>query len=60
MLSWSLLHAFWYEVNLTQRYARIYDETLPEQFRETMSHLDAIAVEDWPGSEIVPAELAEV
>jgi site-specific recombinase XerD len=46
-------------INMTQRYARIYDATLYEQFKEAMSRLDAVAVEDWPGSEIVQVELAE-
>jgi integrase/recombinase XerD len=35
-------------LNTTQLYARIYDETLYEQFKEAMAHLEAIAVDDWP------------
>jgi site-specific recombinase XerD len=38
-------------LNTTQIYARIYDQTLYEQFKAAMSHLEAIAVEDWPGVE---------
>ena len=37
-------------LDTTQLYARIYDETLYKQFRAAMSHLEAIAVEDWSGS----------
>jgi site-specific recombinase XerD len=38
-------------LNTTQIYARIYDETLYEQFKAAMSRLEAIEVEDWPGVE---------
>jgi hypothetical protein len=47
-------------LSTTRLYARIYDETLHEQFREAMSRLDAIAVEDWPGAEIVQTETVKV
>lgn len=39
-------------LNTTQIYARIYDETLYEQFKAAMARLEAIEVEDWPGVEI--------
>jgi site-specific recombinase XerD len=38
-------------LNTTQLYARIYDETLYGQFKEAMAHLEAIAVDDWPSVE---------
>jgi hypothetical protein len=44
----------------TQIYARIYDETLYRQFREAISHLEAIPVEDWPGVEPAQREQVEV
>jgi integrase len=43
----------------TQTYARIYDETLYEQFKTAMSRLEAIAVNDWPGVDIGEPALAE-
>ena len=46
-------------LNTTQIYARIYDETLYGQFKETMSRLEAIAVDEWPGSERAQRELVE-
>jgi site-specific recombinase XerD len=42
----------------TQLYARIYDETLYYQFKTAISSLEAIAVDDWPGSE--QPEIVEV
>jgi hypothetical protein len=42
-----------------QQYARIYDETLYEQFKMAMSRLEAIAVYDWPGVGIGEPVLAE-
>jgi hypothetical protein len=39
-------------LNTTQIYARIYDETLYEQFKTAMSRLEAIAVDDWPGVDV--------
>lgn len=44
----------------TQRYAQVYDETLYRQFREAMSQLEAIAIEDWPGLERKRPALVEV
>jgi hypothetical protein len=38
-------------LDTTQIYAQIYDETLYLQFKEAMSRLEAIEVEDWPGVE---------
>ena len=35
-------------LSTTQIYAHIYDETLYQQFRDVMSCLEAIAVNDWP------------
>lgn len=35
-------------ISTTQLYARIYDETLYRQFKDAMSGLEAIAVNDWP------------
>jgi integrase/recombinase XerD len=46
-------------LSMTQLYARIYDETLYKQFQAAMSHLEAIAVEDWPGSVTVQPAIAE-
>ena len=43
----------------TQVYARIYEETLYEQFKTAMSRLEAIAVDDWPGVDIGKPALAE-
>ena len=42
-----------------QIYARIYDQTLYEQFKTAMSRLEAIAVDDWPGVDISVPVLAE-
>ncbi len=39
-------------LNTTQVYARIYDETLHEQFRTAVSHLEAITVDDWPDVDV--------
>ncbi len=47
-------------LNTTQIYARIYDETLYEQFKTAMSRLEAIAVDDWPGVDIGEPALAEI
>ena len=38
-------------LNTTQIYARVYDETLYAQFKEAMSHLEAIEVDAWPSPE---------
>jgi integrase/recombinase XerD len=46
-------------LNTTQVYARIYDETLYEQFETAMSRLEAIAVDDWPGIDVSPPVLTE-
>jgi site-specific recombinase XerD len=35
-------------LNTTQLYARIYDETLYEQFKEAMSRLEVSVAEEWP------------
>lgn len=44
-------------LNITLLYARIYDETLYEQFKTAMSQLEAIPVDDWPnGATLVEAE----
>ncbi len=40
------------QLNTTQIYARLYDETLYRQFKEAISHLEAIPVADWPGVDI--------
>jgi site-specific recombinase XerD len=47
-------------LNTTQRYARIYDETLYEHFKTTMAHLEAIPVDDWPGAEKIEPALTEI
>ena len=41
------------QLNTTQIYARIYDETIYRQFKEAMSHLEAIEVDPClaPGKE---------
>jgi hypothetical protein len=46
-------------LNTTQLYARIYEETLYEQFKTAMSRLEAIAVDDWPGVDIGVPMLTE-
>jgi integrase/recombinase XerD len=46
-------------LNTTQIYARIYDETLYEQFKTAMSRLEAIAVDDWPGVDVGEPAFAE-
>ena len=46
-------------LDTTQQYARIYDETLYEQSKTSMSRLEAIAVDDWPGVNISAPVLAE-
>jgi integrase/recombinase XerD len=46
-------------LNTTQIYARIYDQTLYEQFKAAMSRLEAIEVEDWPRVEwLVPTTMS--
>ena len=45
--------------NTAQIYARIHDETLYEQFKTAMSHLEAIAVDDWPGVDVSEPAFAE-
>lgn len=35
-------------LHTTQRYARVYDITVREQFRQAMANLEGIAVSDWP------------
>ncbi len=47
-------------LNTTQVYARIYGETLYEQFKVVMSRLEAIAVDDWPGVDVSEPALAEI
>jgi integrase/recombinase XerD len=47
-------------LNTTQIYARIYDETLYEQFKTAMSRLEAIAVVDWPGVATSVSALVEI
>jgi integrase/recombinase XerD len=42
-------------LNTTRLYARIYDETLHEQFKEAMSSLETIPVENWPRVTVAPA-----
>lgn len=39
-------------LDTTQVYARIYDETLYQQFKEAMARLEAIEVDNWPGVDI--------
>jgi hypothetical protein len=46
------------DLHTTQTYARIHDETLYGQFKQAMSTLEGIAVDDWPGREIVQYQLA--
>ena len=44
----------------TQVYAQVYDATLYRQFREAMSRLEAITVEDWPRVERSEPALANL
>jgi integrase len=46
-------------INTTLIYAQLYDETLHAQFRDAMSQLESIAVEDWPQPQIALPALAE-
>ncbi len=36
------------DINKTLIYARVYDETVRQQFAAAMAHIEAIAVADWP------------
>ncbi len=45
-------------LNMTQRYARVYDETLYIQFQQAISQLEAIPISDWPGAQIDHIEKA--
>jgi len=49
-----------HHLNTTQVYARIYDETLYEQFKTAMSSLEAIEVNDWPGIDASETALTEL
>jgi site-specific recombinase XerD len=42
-------------LNTTQIYAQLYDETLYQQFQAAMASLEAIAVEDWPHFDMAPS-----
>ncbi len=46
-------------IDTTMIYAQIYDETLYAQFRDAMSQMESIAVEDWPQPRIRLPVLAE-
>jgi site-specific recombinase XerD len=46
-------------INTTMLYAQIYDETLHAQFRDAMSDIESIAVEDWPQPQIALPILVE-
>jgi site-specific recombinase XerD len=46
-------------LNTTQIYARIYDETLYQQFTAAMSRLEAIEVTDWPSIKILEPGVVE-
>ena len=35
-------------LHTTQRYARVYDATVQEQFQQAMANLEGIAVHNWP------------
>jgi len=36
------------DINKTLIYARVYDETVRDQFASAMAHIEAIAIADWP------------
>ena len=36
------------DINKTLIYARVYDETVRSQFAAAMTHIEAIAISDWP------------
>jgi site-specific recombinase XerD len=48
------------DINKTLIYARVYDETVREQFATAMAQVEAVAVYDWPTpvSAPVPAAVA--
>ena len=46
-------------INTTMIYAQLYDETLHAQFRDAMSQMESIVVEDWPQPRIALPILAE-
>jgi hypothetical protein len=47
-------------LDTTQLYARVYDETLYQQFKAAMSHLEAIEVDAWPSPETEKQNLVGV
>jgi len=40
-------------LSMTQHYARLYDDTVQEQFQTAMANIEGIAISDWPRPEIV-------
>lgn len=44
------------DINKTLIYARVYDETVRDQFASAMAHIEAIAVADWPIQTITSTE----
>ncbi len=46
-------------IDTTMLYAQLYDETLYLQFRDVMSQMESIAVEDWPQPQIALPIVAE-
>lgn len=54
-----------WHLSSTQVYAHIYDETLLQQFKEAMSRLEPVAVDEWSHVEtgerpLIEVELAEM
>ena len=42
------LFMFGQYINKTLIYARVYDETVRDQFASAMAHIEGIAIADWP------------
>jgi site-specific recombinase XerD len=46
-------------LDMTQHYARLYEQTVHNQFDEAMAHIEGIVALDWPRSSQIPASLSE-
>ena len=44
------------DINKTLIYARVYDETVRDQFASAMAHIEGIAIADWPIQTTIPTE----
>ena len=52
------------DINKTLIYARVYDETVRNQFASAMAHIEGIAIADWPvqpiSTEPVPISVGQI